>query len=591
MTEQPKSHTNNTGKAPGRLLIALLVVLVLAGALLLDLRFRGLAWQFFWSQTGEESLVGQIRGMAELGGNLIRVQPEVDVYAPIDNAEVVPFGINTFLEQETEVPKIREQLRMISEAGFTFLRQEFPWEEVEVDGRGMFTDTRNDLDGDGELDTIDAWAKFDRIVNLTEEYGLQLQVRLSNPPNWAQAPDAGDFAPPQNFDDYVNYAVAVAQRYQGRVRYYQIWNEPNIFPEWGDNFADPVAFTDLLCRTYDALKAVDPDIVVISAAIAPTISLDGYFGYQDLVYLQRMYDAGAGDCFDVMAAQGYGLFSGPLDRRMRATTTNYARHVYYRDIMVANGDAHKPIWLSEAAWNPVLDAFRPREEIADYDRYGTVTNEQAARYMPIAYQRALEEWPWIGAINYWFFTRPTIEDSDHSSYFFRMVEADYTPDHGTFTPLPVYESMRTYIAETTRQPTLYRGTHQAESWEVSAEAGELLPVDGAQFDEAVQVQTLSFVAEGTAVEIRLQTDSLVRVVQDGTFDLTPIPAADGWQTVTLDASLLAETHSYSLEAEAPLLLDSITVRDDSLRTISLGLLGFVVVILGGIALWVVQRHR
>ena len=39
---------------------------------------------------------------------------------------------------------------MISEAGFVWLRQEFPWEDIEVDGRGQFTDSRNDFDGDGE---------------------------------------------------------------------------------------------------------------------------------------------------------------------------------------------------------------------------------------------------------------------------------------------------------------------------------------------------------------------------------------------------------------------------------------------------------
>ncbi len=592
MTENTtEQHT--TPRRRWRWLAALLTLLILAGALLLDLRFRGLAWQFFWSQTGEESIVGQLRGMVELGGNLIRVQPQVDVYAPIDHADVIPFGINTFLEQEAEVPKIREQLRMISAAGFTFLRQEFPWEEIEVDGRGLFTDSRNDMDGDGTPDTRDAWEKFDRIVDLSEEYGLQLQVRLSNPPTWAQASaEAGDFAPPVAYQDYVNYAVAVAERYRGRVRYYQIWNEPNIFPEWGDNFANPAEYTDLLCRTYDALKAVDPEIVVISAAIAPTISLDGYFGYQDLVYLQSMYDNGAGDCFDVLAAQGYGLFSGPTDRRMRATTTNYARHVYYRDIMVKNGDSHKAIWLSEVAWNPVLDAFRPPEEIADYDRYGTVTNDQAARYTPIAYQRALEEWPWIGAINYWFFTRPTIEDSDHSSYYFRMVEADYTPEHGTFTPLPIYESMSAYIAETSNLPTLYRGTHQAESWEVTAEDGVLVAAADAQFGDVMQAQTVYFSAEGTTVQIRIQTDAPIRVVQDGTFDLTPIPAnlpSSGWRIITLDSSLLSEDHLYILEGEAPFLLDSITVRDDSLLTISIGVGIVLLLVIGGGILFMMRR--
>jgi gamma-butyrobetaine dioxygenase len=82
---------------------------------------------------------------------------------------------------------------------------------------------------------------------------------------------------------------------------------------------------------------------------APTIALDGNRDLSDLVFLQELYDHGGGDCFDVLSAQGYGLRSGPTDRRLRATSVNIGRHSYYRDIMVRNGDARKPIWLSEAA--------------------------------------------------------------------------------------------------------------------------------------------------------------------------------------------------------------------------------------------------
>ena len=46
-------------------------------------------------------------------------------------------------------------------------------------------------------------------------------------------PDAGDKAPPDDYQDFLNYAVAVAKRYQGRIYYYQIWNEPNANDEWG----------------------------------------------------------------------------------------------------------------------------------------------------------------------------------------------------------------------------------------------------------------------------------------------------------------------------------------------------------------------
>ena len=41
----------------------------------------------------------------------------------------------------------------------------------------------------------------------------------------------------------------------------------------GNQFVDPAGYVELLCRTYTALKAVDPDIVVISGALAQQFRL------------------------------------------------------------------------------------------------------------------------------------------------------------------------------------------------------------------------------------------------------------------------------------------------------------------------------
>lgn len=545
----------------------LALLILCAALLLLDLQARGLVWRFVWSQTGEESLLGQARGMVELGGNLLRAQPVTDPLAPIQHADAPPFGINVFLQKEVEEPKLRAMLEMIRAAGFVWLRQEFPWEDIEVDGRGQFTDSRNDYSGDGVPDTIDAWAKYDRIVDLAQEYDLRLLVRLSNPPRWSRAenPDTagGALAPPDDFQDFVNFAAAVAERYRGRITHYQIWNEPNIYPEWGENFADPAAYTRLLCMTHDALKAIDPRIVVLSAAIAPTISLDGYLGYQDILYLHNMYAAGAGDCFDVLSAQGYGLFSGPTDRRLRTTTVNFQRHVYYRHIMVANGDAHKPIWISEAAWNPVLDAPLPADQIADFNRFGAVTLDQAARYMPAAYERAAQEWPWIGQISYWFFTRPDPSEMNQSFFYFRMVEPDYSPERPTFTPLPVYDAMRDYIAEQRANPVLYRGTHQGEHWAVQRDS-QAFAVDsrGAQFGRALRAVRVTFNAYGTDLTLRLRTDrATLRVLVNGETLVFVQPSPD-WQEVQIARSSMAQPWEVEITGlRAFFHFDSVTVDD------------------------------
>ena len=525
--------------------LAILLVLILLG---LDLRHRGLIWQFLWSQTGEEAAHSQIRGLVEVAGNLIRYPLETEPLAPIANKAAIPYGINTFLEQEVERPKIEAMLRMIREAGFEWLRQEFPWEDLEVDGRGQFTDSRLDRDGDGTPDTIDTWIKYDQIVELTEAHGLRLMTRLSNPPAWSRSdPAAGDRAPPDDFQDFVNYAIAVAERYRGRITHYQIWNEPNIYPEWGNAPIDPAGYAELLCRAYEALKAVDPNIVVISGAIAPTIAMDVSRDLSDLVFLQLLYDHGGGDCFDVLSAQGYGLRSGPSDRRLRATSVNVARHTYYRDIMARNGDAHKPIWLSEAAWNATLDAALPPEQISLYGAYGNVTEEQAARYMPVFYERIQREWPWVGVVMYWFFTRKDPFEADQAFYYFRMAEPDYQPDKPTFTPLPVYHSVKEYVLN--QQLILYRGRHQAETWQILS-ARDLLADESARFGSAAAFESgLEFDAHGTALEIRWRSANA--------------GAAD-WRMTRIELSSgLARTQRITFGA-GPIIVDEIAVYDRSL---------------------------
>ncbi len=537
-------------RAPSRRAVALaaaFAALVFAALLLLDLTNRGLAWRLFWSLTGEETPVAQLRGMVEWLGNVTRVQPDTAPHVPIQHTGINPYGINTFLEQEVEPAKREQQVRMISEAGFRWIRQQFPWEDIEIDGRGDFTDRRHpEVTG-----IISAWDKYDQIVDLTQQYGLEIQARLDTPPRWTHAePNIGTLAPPDDLQDYINFVTTFAQRYRGRIRVYQIWNEPNIYPEWGERAVSPEGYTEMLCRAYAALKAVDPNIIVQSAALSPTISLSDR-DLNEYIFLQRMYDAGAGGCFDIMTTQGYGFFSGPTDQRMRPTTLTFARNLYLRDLMVANGDAHKPIWISEAAWNPVNEPDVPNIPLKE--QFGSVTLEQAARYMPLAYGRAQQEWSWVGVINYWFFKRAADNERDRPMYYFRMVEPD-------FTPMPVYDSMRAYIAATT--PTLYAGVHQGDHWAIQAdENAETIAAPGAQFEDALSANTVTFTYHGTGATIRWLGESISITIDGEVFETAP--EADDWVNLRLLSTLTAETHTVELSSENDFWLDSVTVYDRS----------------------------
>ena len=398
--------------------------------------------------TGERKLVEQIKGLGALV--LIRLErpaPDVEPYVPVAHAGMNPYGINTFLEQEVDDWKIHRSLRLISDAGFKWIRQEFPWEDIEIEGKGIFVDRRQGRE-------ISSWEKYDHIVELAEEYGIELIVRLDNPPAWSRAAgnEGGTLGPPDDFADYGDFVFAVVSRYRGQIKYYQIWNEPNIYPEWGESPVDPEAYTALLKVGYTRAKEADPHVVILSAGLAPTTEMSER-NLMDLVFLQRMYDAGAQDYFDVLSVQGYGLWNGPTDRRVHPDRVNFSRVMLIRELMVQNGDANKPIWASEVGWNAL-----PRE-FDGFPYYGRVSEELQAEYSAAAYRMAQEEWPWMGVMSYWFFKRPSDHEKNQAFYYFRMMEP-------SFYAHPVYYALQ---EQATSPPILGLGYHQQDHWALTYE--------------------------------------------------------------------------------------------------------------------------
>jgi hypothetical protein len=508
--------------------------------------------------TGEEEPLPQLSGAIQFG--LTRLQPPLQTAndVPVQYAGVNPYGVNTFLQNEVEPAKREEAMRMISEAGIKWIRQEFTWEDIEIHGKGDFEDRRHEP-------YKSAWAKYDNIVELADKYDIRIMARLSNPPVWTRAltDTVGAFAPPDDLTDYGDFVEAVVTRYRGRIPAYQIWNEPNIYPEWGEYPISAEAYTDLLKEGYTRVKAVDPDAIVVMGALAATIELDRVRRYDpngwpvspgglsDVLFLQQMYDAGAAPYFDVLAMQGYGLWSGPTDRRMQPRVLNFSRPLYIRDVMVRNGDAHKPIWLSELSWN----ALPPQSGLPP--AYGRVTPEQQGRYTALAYHRMQAEWPWLGVGFYWFFKQADDrERQTNPQYYFRMVEPD-------FTPMPVYDAVK---LQTHQPPVIYPGWHQADNWAVTYRGSWRPDLNSdATFGTAHQSITVGDQAELVAtgrqvVLVTVGSAGRIRVRVDNEppreIDLSDSPAE-----TTIANSFMTRPHHIVIEVlKAPVNLDALVVR-------------------------------
>jgi len=366
--------------------------------------------------------------------------PEVQTadMVPIRHTGVNPLGVNTFLEQEADIAKRRQTMQMLKDAGIGWIRQQFPWEDIEGPGKGIFWDEKHG---------ISSWEKYDNIVDLANQYGIQLIVRLDLPPKWAHPGNPWPHTPPDNLEDYGDFVYQVVSRYKGRVKYYQLWNEPNLAIEWGNKPVDARGYVRLLKIGYQKAKEADPDCVILSAALAPTIE-ESWRALNDQIYLQQMYDAGAKDYFDILSVMAYGLRSGPDDRRLALKDVNFSRPILTREIMVRNGDASKPIWASEMGWNAQPDSVKA-EPI-----FGRVSEELQARYTVRGFRRAAEEWPWMGVMNIWFFKRVDDHEKDQPFYYFRMVEPD-------FATHPVYDAVKALGSE---PPAVHRGYNQEDHW-------------------------------------------------------------------------------------------------------------------------------
>jgi hypothetical protein len=324
-------------------------------------------------------------------------------------------------------------LQLVQDAGFSWVKQEFAWREIEGAGKGEFD-----------------WSRTDRIMDQIDAHGLKVIVRLGVQPEWAGGgyPEVG---PPNNLQDFADFVTAVATRYKGRIDAYQVWNEPNLAREWGNRPPNAAEYTEMLKVSYQAIKAVDPYPIVISAGMAPTTRNDDV-ARPDIYYIQEMYDAGGSAYFDALGAHGPGYASPPeADPAEIARTPGMAnpgdfennvpeelRRVYgfrhvedVREVMVRNGDEAKQVVLLEFGWT-----IDPRPD-SPY-RWHAVTPEQQDKYLQGAYAYAQQNWrPWIGVMSLIYVANPQWTMQDEQTYWSIVY-----PTYPEFTPAPAYFGLK-----------------------------------------------------------------------------------------------------------------------------------------------------
>lgn len=318
--------------------------------------------------------------------------------APVRGADVPLPGVNVALEQY-EGEALENALRRIAEGGFVWVRQTFYLGQI-VDGKGRFD-----------------WSVPDRIFAALARYPqLRPVVVLDEFPP----------VPPADPERFADFAHAFASRYGRQVDVYQVWDEPNLAAHWGDGPVSPPAYADLLARTARAIRSADPDSLILLAGLAPTVER-GPLNLSEVRYLEQLYRAGAAPYFDIVAGKPYGFDTGPDDRRVDENVLNFSRLILLREVMERNGDSGKAIWATQWGWNALPRGWEGGPSIWGQTDEAT----QAARTVA-AFERARNEWPWLGAMILEHFQPSVAADDPHWGF------ALIGPDN---VPRPVYNAV------------------------------------------------------------------------------------------------------------------------------------------------------
>ncbi|MDO8676251.1 MAG: cellulase family glycosylhydrolase [Candidatus Azambacteria bacterium] len=204
-----------------------------------------------------------------------------------------------------------QTLDTVQDLGVHWFRVDLPWVDIEHE------------------ETKFNWQGTDYLVKELQKRNLNLLAIISHPPDWVWSKDS-DAA----YRAAKRFGKEITARYKGKIRYWEIFNEPNLpgfgFFREGEkvNISKYVVY---LSGMNTGIHASDPNAVIVLGGLSSSeenISLKNF--------LDGLYKEEGGRCFDVFAFHPYG-FDGRFEEVKKELENQMKRY----------GDSGKPIWFNE----------------------------------------------------------------------------------------------------------------------------------------------------------------------------------------------------------------------------------------------------
>ena len=282
-----------------------------------------------------------------------------------------PFGVLEFLHwnhswNNYKYPgkkDIEEAILLMRKAGIAWVRMDFLWDEIEPQP-GKFE-----------------FGKYDEIVDLLSRNNMNILGILGYSAQWAKSSEQWN-SPPKENALFVKYALQLIGRYKNKIKYWEVWNEPDSHIYWADQDGLK-GYCSLLKDVYIAAKKQDPECKILNGGLCA-----------GLASVNKLYENGAKDYFDILNIH---IFESPLYEDSIKRVIAYPKLVY--KTMSRNGDGHKKIWITEIG----CPGVSPEVKTANSWMGDNPDEYQQAQWVKEVYNELLNN-PNVGKV-FWAFFR------------------------------------------------------------------------------------------------------------------------------------------------------------------------------------------
>lgn len=180
--------------------------------------------------------------------------------------------------------------------------------------------------------------RLDLYVMAATAKGVDIIYPLGLSAPWASARPTeksgykpGYAAEPANLENWRRYVRTVAERFKGKIKYYEVWNEPSDKSYFS---GDPDTLVRMLKIAYETIKSIDSSAQVIAPGVAGT--------GEHLAYLDDLLGRGAKNYIDILGHHFYVPNGDPEDMGPLILEV--------RKIMRKHGIENKSLWNTETGW-------------------------------------------------------------------------------------------------------------------------------------------------------------------------------------------------------------------------------------------------